>query len=235
MKEFGNKHFKGVVISFNKSTGWYHICYTDGDMEDMNENELNAVFYPHHTHDSSKVDDEEINSVEHMSVTAVDEMLIPLTKDVEEKVKSIILSSGNGHDIIATSKTDSVQRNSMSRLKPKVWLNDEVIHYFLILLGKRDQVLCKKLNRKRSHFFKSFFTSKLLDEYSYCYANVERWSNKVPGKDIFKLDKIICPVNIINSHWACAVIFVEEKHIQYYDSVWIWACNFKGFASIHGG
>ena len=107
----------------------------------------------------------------------------------------------------------------MSRLKPKVWLNDEVIHYFLILLGKRDQVLCKKLNRKRSHFFKSFFTSKLLDEYSYCYANVERWSNKVPGKDIFQLDKIICPVNIINSHWACAVIFVEEKRIQYCDSM----------------
>jgi sentrin-specific protease 1 len=42
---------------------------------------------------------------------------------------------------------------------------------------------------------------------------------KVPGKDIFGLDKIICPVNLGNTHWCCAVIFMNDKKIQFYDSM----------------
>ena len=46
----------------------------------------------------------------------------------------------------------------------------------------------------RCHFFNSFFISKLLDEAGgYSFKNVKRWSRKVPGKDIFALDKIFFP------------------------------------------
>jgi sentrin-specific protease 1 len=41
----------------------------------------------------------------------------------------------------------------------------------------------------------------------------------VPGKDIFGLDKVFIPVNVSNTHWTCAVIFVQEKKIQYFDSM----------------
>jgi len=40
----------------------------------------------------------------------------------------------------------------------------------------------------------------------------------VPGKDIFNLKYIFCPINHNNKHWTSAVIFMEEKRIQYYDS-----------------
>ena len=53
----------------------------------------------------------------------------------------------------------------------------------------------------------------------YNYKNVKRWSKKVPGKDIFNLKYILCPINLDNTHWTCAVIFMEEKRIQYYDSL----------------
>jgi sentrin-specific protease 1 len=39
----------------------------------------------------------------------------------------------------------------------------------------------------------------------------------MPG-DIFKLKYIFCPINLDNVHWTLAVIFMEEKKIQYYDS-----------------
>jgi len=39
----------------------------------------------------------------------------------------------------------------------------------------------------------------------------EKWSSKVPGKDIFQLKYIICPVNEDNIHWTVAIIFMEEK------------------------
>ena len=53
----------------------------------------------------------------------------------------------------------------------------------------------------------------------YNYKNVKRWSKKVPGKDVFNLKYIVCPINLDNLHWTSAVIFVEEKKIQYYDSM----------------
>ncbi len=37
-------------------------------------------------------------------------------------------------------------------------------------------------------------------------------------QDIFSLKYIFCPININNSHWTLAVIFMEAKKIQYYDS-----------------
>ena len=42
---------------------------------------------------------------------------------------------------------------------------------------------------------------------------------RVHGKDIFELDKIFFPCNVRNTHWCCAVIFMQEKRIQFYDSM----------------
>jgi sentrin-specific protease 1 len=39
------------------------------------------------------------------------------------------------------------------------------------------------------------------------------------GKDIFKLDKIFFPINQGGMHWVCAVAFMQEKRIQFYDSM----------------
>jgi sentrin-specific protease 1 len=41
----------------------------------------------------------------------------------------------------------------------------------------------------------------------------------IPGKDIFALDKIFVPINKGMSHWVCAVIYMQEKRIQFYDSL----------------
>jgi len=150
-------------------------------------------------------------------------LLSPLTEDDEKTVKDSMYGIGEPSETIAQCKTDSVQRQSMHSLQPGQWLNDEVIHYFYLMLANRDEQLSKvDPSRKRSHFYKSFFLTKLFDEGAsnkYKYSNVKRWSKRVPGKDIFALDKIFFPCNLSNVHWACAVIFVQEKRIQFYDSM----------------
>ena len=129
-------------------------------------------------------------------------LLRDLTEDEAATVREAIYGIGRPDEIIATSDTDSVQRQSLHKLQPGVWLNDEVIHYFLLMLARRDEELAAEQaggggggeKRKRCHFFKSFFITKLLDEAGgYNYKNVKRWSRKVPGKDIFALDKIFFP------------------------------------------
>jgi len=124
-------------------------------------------------------------------------------------------------DVMGIAENDSVSRESLHKLRPGTWLNDEVIHYYFVLLRLRDAKNCNEHSGgRRSHFFKSFFLTKLLiDDKKYNYDSVKRWSNKVPGKDIFALDKVIFAVNISQQHWGCAAVFMQSKRIQFYDSM----------------
>ena len=144
-------------------------------------------------------------------------------------VRATTRGKGSPLEILASQAGDSNQRGSMQTLRPGIWLNDEVINYFLKnCLKSRDIKICaKEPGRRRLHFFNSFFVQKLFDEKNrnrklrgiYNYENVKGWSVKVPGKDIFNLKYIFCPINLNNIHWTVAVIFMEAKRIQYYDSM----------------
>ena len=150
-------------------------------------------------------------------------LLRPLTEHELNIVNEAIYGVGPPGEVLASSDTDSVQRQSLHRLQDGQWINDETIHYFYQMLANRDKELCDtEPNRKRSHFFKSFFLTKLYDEGAsneYRYNNVKRWSKRVPGKDIFKLKNIFFPCNVSNMHWTCVVVYMEEKRIQFYDSM----------------
>ena len=153
-------------------------------------------------------------------------LMRPLSQEERAMIRKEWDNHGRGDEIIRVMDTDSVQRESFQRLLPGQWLNDEVIHYFLVMLSKRDEALCQSGARSsRSHFFKSYFMTKLLNigalknEGMYDYSNVKRWSKKVPGKDIFKLDKIIFPINQGGMHWVCAVAFIQQRKIQFFDSM----------------
>jgi sentrin-specific protease 1 len=53
----------------------------------------------------------------------------------------------------------------------------------------------------------------------YEYANVENWSKlRAPGGDLFALDEIFIPIDIGGLHWILAVIHIQQKIIQVYDS-----------------
>ena len=154
-----------------------------------------------------------------------------LTVEEQATIRCAVNGGGSQTEILARQGTNSVQRGSMETLQPGKKINDEVINYFLkTCLAKSDEMLCSKQSgRKRSHFFNSFFVQTMFNEKNkdpklqgiYCYHNVRRWGQEVPGKDIFNLKKIVVPVNIVNKHWACMVIFMEEKKIQYFDSLGI--------------
>ena len=93
--------------------------------------------------------------------------------------------------------------------------------------------MCRRSpDRKRSHFFNSFFAQKLFDEYNnnpnlrgvYNYSNVANWGSNdaVPlkeGEDIFDLKYIFIPINESNIHWVSVMVFLEEKKICWYNSL----------------
>lgn len=111
------------------------------------------------------------------------------------------------------------------RLRYEGWLFDEVVNVYMWLLQERDKRLCLgDADRQPSHFFNSFFFEKLFEPQGrdrYDYSCVKRWARKIKqtNGDIFKLDKMVIPVNVANSHWTLIVAFVKLKKFQYFDSM----------------
>lgn len=98
------------------------------------------------------------------------------------------------------------------------WLNSEVINFYMEMLMERDRQRSKLSdeNMLDSHFFSSYFMSKLLSsDLQYAYKNVMNWSKTFK---VFEKDKIFIPVNIQNVHWAMLVVYIRRKKIRFYDS-----------------
>ncbi|GKY91291.1 hypothetical protein MPSEU_000101500 [Mayamaea pseudoterrestris] len=117
------------------------------------------------------------------------ELMRQMTTQEQDLVKKALYGIGPNTEVIAKIGSDTCQRGSIQRLQPGEWLNDEVIHYFLIMLSLRDEQLVNEGKRsRRSHFFKSYFMTKLMNDGDsekdgmYEYKNVKRWSKNVPGK-----------------------------------------------------
>ena len=148
--------------------------------------------------------------------------LQPLSEEERARIYNTMYGGADNDIVGSCDAGDSVQRRSFATLRPRLWLNDEVIHCFLQLLSSRD---AKLYPDNRSHFFKSFFVTKLRNEGHpqlhgmYDYKNVKRWSKQVHKKDIFSFSKIFFPVNQGNKHWTLLVAFMKEKRIQFYDSM----------------
>jgi Ulp1 family protease len=72
-------------------------------------------------------------------------------------------------------------------------------------------------------FFQNLFDEKNDSGATLCgrynYEKKSRWEKKAPGNNIFNLKNIYIPININHQHWACIVVYMEEKQIQYYDSL----------------
>lgn len=139
-----------------------------------------------------------------------------LTPEERNKVQQVLRGPPDGTVVIDKFNVE-MSRKNIACLRDGAWLNDEVINFYMSMLQERDDRLCQEQpGRKSSHFFNSFFLSKLLERDSYTFSNVRRWTKKF---DILSKDKIFFPVNIRNTHWTLAVVYVQKKQIVYYDSM----------------
>jgi Ulp1 family protease len=136
----------------------------------------------------------------------------------QEKQRICVLLSGPPNETILIDKFSiDMTRYKLSCLRPGTWLNDEVVNFYMSMLQERDlQLVAQNVKRLSSHYFNSFFISKLLEQGKYSYNNVRRWTKKF---NILEKEKIFCPVNISNTHWTLAVIYMQQQEIHYYDSM----------------
>ncbi|EQC28611.1 hypothetical protein SDRG_13690 [Saprolegnia diclina VS20] len=132
---------------------------------------------------------------------------LALSEEDEQTVKDA-LSSGPSNKVLCQKFNVDITRALIQCLRPGQWLNDEIINFYFQMLAERDVHVSAALGIPGSHFFNSFFFSKVSED-GYNFINL----------DLFAMDKVFIPVNICNVHWCLAVIYVTEKRIQYYDSM----------------
>jgi len=146
-----------------------------------------------------------------------------LSTETVANVKAAFEGIGKSPDeVLVTLNRYSMTAKNIECLRDDHWLNDEVINFMVERLKERDRRLVDDCLRKtKSIIFNSFFYFVLADrDVSYNYEAVTRWTrathkpylltDKVDGDgkfmeyfDIFALDKVIIPINVINLHWFC--------------------------------
>jgi hypothetical protein len=196
---------KKLGTSENIENGKLRKCYEDFNKYDgFNDDERKNVSDMNETDTIKKT----LLNARYDSFTASN-ATIPLTDAVE----------GNCLEDARELKFDiTINKETIIKLRPGVWLNDEIVNFYMKMLQKRDDDLVEKYpSRDPSYYFNSFFIAKLLDEGGYKYKNVKNWSERAKI-NIFKMNKIFFPVNISNNHWTMAVIYMKKKQICYYDS-----------------
>ncbi|KAF8624771.1 hypothetical protein AX15_005662 [Amanita polypyramis BW_CC] len=143
-----------------------------------------------------------------------------LLPEDEAKVNVLLRKQG----VISKLSREQVTDQDLSRLRPRQWLNDEIINFYGALILARsesckenpgnDTVRGKKLPLN-VHYFSTFFWSKLRSE-GYEKGRLAKWTKKV---DLFSKDVALIPVNHNNAHWTCAAINFRKKRIESYDSM----------------
>jgi hypothetical protein len=103
------------------------------------------------------------------------ERLADLTNEQLARVTAALLPPHNEEVLVVEKFGIPVTRRICKCLSPKLWLNDEIINYYMQMLQEWDKRLCEAdRTRKPSHFFNLFFMTKLLQNDIYTYASVKR-------------------------------------------------------------
>jgi sentrin-specific protease 1 len=215
-----------AITNVNKTLPVEKKCNSDViDITDIDEKFPDENIFDCYITDmvDSDVDETSVDVV-HLSDVERKQLLIRarfnfLTTEEYFEYNSLCWEPANQRLLIDKFATPMTQEKIIC-LRPRIWLNDEVINFYMILLEERDKKLIRinpSSGRIMSHYFNSFFMEKLLgpNHDKYAYSNVERWTKKF---DIFARDKIFIPINISKSHWTIAVLFMKIKEIHYYDS-----------------
>ncbi|PNT74585.1 putative ubiquitin-like-specific protease 1B isoform X2 [Brachypodium distachyon] len=147
------------------------------------------------------------------------ELFTPLTKGEESEVYNALYGGGHSKKIVAAHEPSNIEitKETLGCLRPRGWLNDEVVNLYLELLKERAER--EPTRFLKCHFFNTFFYKKLASgKTGYDYESVRRWTaiNKL-GYELVQCDKIFVPVHR-DMHWCLAVINMKEKTFQYLDS-----------------
>ena len=130
-----------------------------------------------------------------------------------EIVEDLLSLSASADEVIIDKFRVLFKLSDLLRLKQEVWLNDEIINFYMKLCEERERSLSAS---RRNIFMNTFFYSMLVDYgKGFNYANVKKWFR---GVDIFSCQRLFIPINM-EQHWSLVHVHLPTYEIQYLDSM----------------
>jgi hypothetical protein len=121
--------------------------------------------------------------------------------------------------LCAGGSTQDILGRHYARLQNGALLEDEIINALMAWFRAEDAVICRSSSKRRSHFFSTYFFSRVVTSSGIDKAALDRWIRRVPGGSLAALEDVYVPIHINGIHWALLVISVGRKEARYHDSM----------------
>ncbi|KAK6204945.1 uncharacterized protein RJT21DRAFT_12130 [Scheffersomyces amazonensis] len=157
---------------------------------------VSSIYQNYHDSILSRVDKSRIES---------QSLIKPLTSNQLSKVYNAWNNLNQG--VYASHFQIELYNHDLTTLRDGKWLNDNIIDYYMNLI-------IEKSNHKVFGWTTHFFST--LEEKG--YSGIVRWGKR-KKLNLFEKDLIMVPINVMNTHWALAVINNKSHSIEYYDSL----------------
>lgn len=188
----------------------------DGEAEfpPVDEAQFNIVYWEEPTEienvDSTQALKEKRNLI---TVEKGSSMFSPLTSAALARLQFYMSDLQNSGQILNKVNGIELTGNSLRRLKPGAWLNDEIINMYLTLLERRSNDLGNKVPKVK--VMNTFLYSKLTSK-GYDFSKVRRWNRKY---NLLSYDVLLIPINSDNLHWSLGVLNLRQKKVMHLDSM----------------
>jgi sentrin-specific protease 1 len=173
----------------------------------------------------------------------------PLSSSLAPDQEDLVTQTFQKQGKIAQMVGAGVEARDIAKLKPREWLNDEVINFYMKLILKRsdDAVLKRKSAREaKKRLASAAYTSEeertkdidsvrdvkriwngvrnvwTFNSFFWVKINNEGYSGVrqwTRKVDIFTKDLVLLPINMGQLHWVCAAINMRQCRFEYYDSL----------------
>ncbi|KAK6460131.1 hypothetical protein DFJ63DRAFT_262625 [Scheffersomyces coipomensis] len=157
---------------------------------------VSNIYQNYHDSILSKVDKSRIDS---------QTLIKPL---LSSQIAKVYNAWNNGNSGVFASKFQiELYNQDLTTLRDGRWLNDNVIDYYMNLIMEKSN---QKVFGWTTHFFSNLESKG--------YQGIARWGKR-KKLNLFEKDMVIVPINVMNTHWALAVINNLTHSIQYFDSL----------------
>ncbi|SJX60395.1 related to Sentrin-specific protease 1 [Sporisorium reilianum f. sp. reilianum] len=172
----------------------------------------------------------------------------PLPAQMDEKGEEGANSAFIKKGVVSDTQGAQVSDFDVAKLRPRQWLNDEVINFYGTLILNRANEADKKrteamaaakdapappettakgtkkgkpqrpYDRSLDAFWRVHFFN------SFFWSNLKKRGHDSVKRwtrriDIFSKDIILFPINVGNAHWVCGAINMRKHRFEYYDSL----------------
>jgi sentrin-specific protease 1 len=153
---------------------------------------------------------------------AAGRLLKHLRRPLEEEAAADAMSTTPLDERLFSVFSIDLYRSDMRTLRPREWLNDNIVNFYIELIKEREP---EGLLIWNTFFYARLHADTVVDDAvaedgrGYNYSNVRRWTLRPEEINIMERDLILVPINYEQYHWALVALWPSSRRICYMDSL----------------